>query len=161
MSGYFSITFVFTSSSTYNNLLSSTYDAILNCLYLIVIFSMHLSCGLIRNSCGSGVFEYRSYHSIAEYMHPYWAFRSCRYNTFTQLSTRKCFLCLGFTLHMMSTTSPSTFYMITLSSGMLLLRYSLGKSNISTSLPSFSLMMRLVNKSSREIFGEDASSLAI
>ena len=42
MFGYFSINFVFTSSSMCDTLLSSTYHAIVDCFPLIVIFAMEI-----------------------------------------------------------------------------------------------------------------------
>ena len=104
-----SITFLFTYFSTSDSLLQSTYHAIVHCLSLMVLFYMHLSYGLIRNPCDFRVFEYRSYHSSADSIHPYKALRRCRYSTFPPFSACILFLCSGFTLHMMSTYSPSIF----------------------------------------------------
>ena len=101
-----SITFLFTSSSTIDTFFLSTYHAIVHCLSWIVLFSMHLPYGLISNPCDFRVFEYRLYHSSADYMHPYKSFRRRRYSTFTPLSTRKFFLCSGLTSHMMYTNYP-------------------------------------------------------
>ena len=92
-------------------------------------------------------------------MHPYRDFISCRCITFTPFSTRTFFLCLGFTLHMMSTNLPSIFSKMNLSYGMSELRYALGISKTSTSLHSCESIMSLVNRVSREMIGEDASSL--
>ena len=82
-----SITFLFTSLSTYDTLLLSTYHAILHCLPLLLLFDMCLYYGLILNQCDFRVFEYVSYHSSADYIHTYRAFRSYRFSTFTPLST--------------------------------------------------------------------------
>ena len=90
-------------------------------------------------------------------MYPYKAFRRSRYSTFTPFSTHKGFLCSGFTSHMMSKNSPPIFNRMDLSYGMSALRYAPGKSKISTSLPLFASMMRLVNKASRKIVSEDTS----
>ena len=131
-----SINVGFNYSSTCDTLLSSTHHTIVNCLYLMVLFDMHLSYGLIRNPCDFRVFEYISYHSSADYMHPYKDFRRRRYSAFTPFSTRTFFLCSGFTPHMMSRNSPSIFDGMNLSSGMSALRYSPGTSKIDTYLPS-------------------------
>ena len=103
------INIVFTSSSTCDILLLSTYHAIVNCLSLMVLFSMHLSYGFIRNPYDFRGFEYISYHISAYYMYPQKDFRRLRYSTFTPFSTNKFVLCSGFTSHMMSTNSPSIF----------------------------------------------------
>ena len=129
-------------------MLLSTYHAIVNFLYLMVIFMMHLSYVLIRNPCDFRVFEYRSYHIIEDSIHPYKVFGSRWYSTFTPFSTHAFFFCLGFTLHMMPTNSPSIFNRIHLSSRMLVLRYAPGKSKISTFIPSRASMMSLIKKSS-------------
>ena len=156
-----SINFLFNYSSTCDTLLSLTYNDIVHCLSLMVILTMYLSYGLITKSCDFRVFEYRSYHSIAEYMHPYWAFRSCRYNTFTQLSTRKCFLCLGFTLHMMSKNLPSILNIVNLSSGISVLRYAPGTSKIAAYIPLCASIISLVNRASRDMVGYDALYLGM
>ena len=101
-----SIKFIFTSSSTCHILLSSTYHAIVHCLSLMMIFYIHLSYVLTRNPCDFRLFEYRSYHSSVDSIHPYRASISFRYSTFTPLSTRTFFLCLVFTSHIMSTNPP-------------------------------------------------------
>ena len=105
-SAILSIIFVFTSSSMCYTLLSSTYHYFAYHLTLMVLFSMHLSYGLTSNPGDSIFFEYRSYHSIIDYMHPYRSLRSCRYSTFTPFSTHTFFLCSGFTSHMLSTNPP-------------------------------------------------------
>ena len=125
-----SITFVFTSSSTCDTLLSSTHNAILHCLYLMVLFDMHLPYGLIRKPCYSRAFEYRSYHSSEDSMNPYKDFRRHRYITFTKFSTRTFSLCLGFTSHMMLKISPSIFNRMNSSSGVSALRYAPGTSKM-------------------------------
>ena len=127
----------------------------------MVLFAMYLSYGLIRNPCDFRVFEYRSYHSSAESMHPYKDSRILRYSIFTPLSTRNFFLCLGFTLHQFSKNSPSIFNNMDLSSGILALRYSPGTPKIATSLPSCASMMRPMEKVFREIVGEYASYLVM
>ena len=127
----------------------------------MVIFAMNLSYGFISNPCYFMVFEYRSYHIIADSIHPYKYFIRLRYSTFTPFSKCTFFLCLGFTSHIMSTNSHSIFNWTNLSSGMSALMYSPGTSKISTNIPSCALMMRMVNKASREIVGKDASSLVM
>ena len=125
-----SISFVFTSSSTCDTLLSSTYHNIVHCLSWMVLFAMNLSYGLTRNPCNFRVFEYRSYHSSADSMHPYKDFRRRRYSTLNPFSMRTFFLCSVFTSHMMSTNFPSILNKMNLSSGMSALRYDLGTSEI-------------------------------
>ena len=107
---------------------------------------MYLSYGLIRNPCYFRVFEYISYHSSAYYMNSYKDLIRRRYIKFTPLSTCTVFLCLGFTLHMISTKPPSIFNRMNLSSSMLALRYAPGTSKILTSLPSCASMIRLKKK---------------
>ena len=150
-----SIHFLFTYSSTCDTMFLSTYNDILHRLYLTVLFVMHLSYGLIRNTCDFVVFEYRSYHSSAEFMHIYKAFIRRRYSTFTLLSTRKFFLCSGFTLHMMSTNSPSLFNRIDLSFDMSALSYATGISEIPIYLPTCASIMRLMSNYSMEMVRED------
>ena len=58
---------------------------------------------------------------------------------------------------MMATNSPSIFNRTNLSSGVSALRYDPGTSKIARSLPSYSSMMRLVVKFSREMVGKDTS----
>ena len=94
-------------------------------------------------------------------MHPYRAFRRCRYINFTPLYINTFLLHLDFTLHMISTNFPSIFNRINLSSGMSALRYAPGKSKFSTSLPSCASMMILANKYSRGMVSEDVSSLVM
>ena len=95
-------------------------------LVLMVLFTMHLSYGFIRNPCDIRVFEYRSHHSIAYSMNTYRVFISSRYRTFTPFYASTFFLCSEFTLHMMSTYSPSIFNTVNLSYGMSELRYAQG-----------------------------------
>ena len=101
--------FVLTYSSMCDTLLLSTYHAIIHCLLFMVLFDIHLSYEFIANRCDFKVFDYMSYHNIADSMHPYRAFRSRSYSTFTPFSIRTFFLCSRFTLHIMSTNSPSIF----------------------------------------------------
>ena len=117
---------MFNSSSSFDILLLSTYHDIVYCLYLMVVFSMHLSYGLIRNPCYFRVFEYRSHHISAYSMHPYRYFRRRRYSTFNPFSTHTFFLCLGFTSYMMSINLPSILKKGNLSSGISVLRYAQG-----------------------------------
>ena len=117
----------------------------------MVIFAMHLSYGLIGNPFDFRVFEYISHHISAYYMHPYRAFRRRRYSTFNPFSTHTFFLCLGFTSHMISINEKFN----------LLVFQCLGMPKDiknTTSLPSCASTMRLVNKASREMVGEDGSS---
>ena len=144
-----SVTFLITPSSMCDTLLPSKYHTIVHCLSLMVLFTMHLPYGLIRNLYYFRVFEYISYHGISDSMHTYKAFIRRRYSTFTPFSSHIFFLCLGFTLHTMSTNSPSIFNRINLSYGMLELRYAPGTSKITKYLSSCASMMRLVNKANR------------
>ena len=114
-----------------------------------------------QKPCGLRLFEYRSYHSSAESIHPYKAFIRRRYITLTIFSTRTFIFGLGFTSHMMSKNYLSIFNRINLSSGMSELSYSPVTSRIPTYIPSCASMMSLVKKSSREMVGEDASSLVM
>ena len=98
------------------------------CVHLMVLFAMHMPHGLDMNPWNFRVFEYRSYHSSSDSMHQYRDFGSLIYSTFTPFSTRTFFLCFGFTLHTISTNSPSIFSNMNLSSGMSSLRYASGAS---------------------------------
>ena len=62
---------------------------------------------------------------------------------------------------MMSKNLPSIFSKMKLSSGFSALRYAPGKLKITTYLPSCASIMRPENKDSREMVGEDASSLVM
>ena len=62
---------------------------------------------------------------------------------------------------MMSINFYSIFNKKKLSSGMSAFIYTPGTSKITTYLPSYASMMMLANKYSREVVGEDASSLVM
>ena len=70
---------VSTSSSTCDPLLLSTYQAIVHCLFSMVLFVMYLTYVLITNPCNFRVFADRSYHNSADYMQPYKTFNHIRY----------------------------------------------------------------------------------
>ena len=142
-----SITFVFTSSSTCDTLFLSTYHDVVHCLSWMVIFFMNLSYGLIRNPCYFSVFEYRSYHSSADPMHPYKAFRRLRYSTFTPFPTRFS----SFVWGSPSTWCPQTLsrYLIGWIYTLLCQRWGMHHGHQKKYLPSCASMMRLVNKASR------------
>ena len=62
---------------------------------------------------------------------------------------------------MMSTDSPSIFNMMNLYSGMSALNYAPRTSEMATSLPSCTLMLRMVNRDCKDMVGEDASYLCM
>ena len=130
-----------TSLSTFDTLLLSKYYDIMYCLYLMVIFAMHLSYGFIRIPCNFRVFEYISYQSCANSRHPYRAFGRHRYSTFISFSTHT-FSCV-----MVSpcTRFPQMFpQSLKFSSGMSELMYAPETPKINTYLPSCASMTRLV-----------------
>ena len=122
---------------------------------------MQLPYGFIINPCYFIVFEYRSYHSSADYMNPYRYFIRRRYSYFIPLSTRTFFLRLGFTSRMMSIKLLLIFYRINVSSGFVSVEVWPRDIKKSTSLPSCALMMRMSNKASREMVNEGSSSLVM
>ena len=154
------IILVFTSSSKWDTLLSSTYQATVNCLPSMVLFNMHLWYGLTTNPCYFIVFVYRSYHNNVDSMQIYITFNSHRYSILTPFSTCTLFLCYGFTSHMMSTNSYSIliwwifFWYISID---------VCSRDIKTSksLPSYASMMRQVYRASKDMIVEDASSLGM
>ena len=94
-------------------------------------------------------------------MHPYKYISSSRYSNFTPFTARTFFLYLRFTLHIMSKNSPSIFSKMNLSYDVSAFRYAQGTSEIATYIPSFTSIMRLVNRYSREMVSGDASSLVM
>ena len=132
-----------------DTLLLSTYHAIVHFLLLMVIFSLHLSYVFTMNPCDFIVFEYISYHIIADSIHPYISSRSRRYSTFTPFSTRTFFLCLSFTSHIMSANLPSIFIKMNLSFGMSELMFAPCTSKIATYITLCASIIRLMNRSSR------------
>ena len=71
------------------------------------------------------------------------------------------FYFLWFTLHMMSANSPSIFSKVNLSSGMLSLVYTPGKSKTATYIPLCESIMSLVNRASNDMVCEDTSYLGM
>ena len=56
--------------SSYEILLSSTYQPIVHWFPLIILFAMHLSYGFISKPISLSVLKYRSYHRKADFIHP-------------------------------------------------------------------------------------------
>ena len=151
-----SIILVFTFLSTYDTLFSSTYQAIVHCLYLMKLFDMYQSYRLILNLRDSNVFLYRSYHSNAEYMNPNNSFSNRRYSIFTPFSIQNVFV---FWIHPTQDFHKLTlnFNMINSTPGMSSLRYAPGISKMATFLPLCASIVRLENY----IVGDYASSLGM
>ena len=126
----------------------------------MILFAMHISYVLITNTIYLNVFAYRLYHSSADSTHPYNAFNNCRYITFT--SFPYVYFCV-FWIHLTHDSQKSTinFNMMISSPGMSALRYSPGTSKVTTSLSSCASIMRLVHRYSKELVGDDTSSLGM
>ena len=136
-----------------------TYQSIVHFLFSMTMFYMNLQYGLIMNPRYLSVFVYRSYHIIADSMHPYNYFSNHRYSTFTPFSVHT-FLCSGFTSHMMSTNSPSILIW-RFSPCPVRVKVCPRDIKIATYLPSCALIMSLKNGASGDIVGDYASSLGM
>ena len=67
----------------------------------------------------------------------------------------------GFMSHMISTNLPSNWSLANFSSGLTEFKYDSGASNITTSGPSYTSTTKVVIIASRDIVGDEASSLGI
>ena len=151
---------VTTSSSSCDTLLSSTYQHIVHCFPLIILFATQRSYGFTWKPMPRSVSTYKLYHNNADSMHPYSARSRCKYNTlfFPSPLVKRSYS--GLTWHMMSAKSPLSTISVFLSSGIFACRYAPGTSKIATFLFSTTSITNDASRPSRETVGDEYDSFS-
>ena len=142
-------------------LLLSIKHPMVRCCLLITLFGIHCAYGLSLNPKSDSVAEKKSYHRRALSIIPYIAFNISTDSTFLQFSYVTNFLYSGFTLHIITTNSPSNFMCITLSPGSYAWRYATGTSKVCIDIPLWASINNYSNISYSAMVDDFASSRRI